>query len=143
VTGFHIDWGDNILAQLQGRKELHLASPEQSRFMYIGRKFDQGTTLSEVDLDNPDLQRFPLFEKAELIKIILHPGEMIFIPRGWWHHVRSLDASISVSNLALDLKGILFDTVPQKINCTMSVCTILSAPVIRFATDDVSARKVA
>ncbi|MCU0713839.1 MAG: cupin-like domain-containing protein [Pirellula sp.] len=96
VTGYHIDWGDNILAQVQGRKCIHLVSPDESDKMYVSKKFDQGTAISKVDLENYD-------------------GEMLFIPRGWWHHVRSLDKSISVSNLAFDLRGIVFDVLPQRV----------------------------
>lgn len=115
VTGFHIDWGDNLLAQVCGRKEVQLVSPDQSPFMYVSKKFDQGTTISQVDADNLDLEQFPLFAKVTPAKVTLHPGQMLFIPRGWWHHVRSLDKSISVSNITFDVKGVLFDAIPQRV----------------------------
>ncbi|MEX2315984.1 MAG: cupin-like domain-containing protein [Pirellulales bacterium] len=115
VTGFHIDWGDNILAQVQGRKQIRLVAPAQTPFMYKSRKFDQGTTISEIDVDRLDRDRFPLFAKVTPATFILHPGDMLFIPRGWWHYVRSLDKSISVSNIAWDAKGILLDAVPQRV----------------------------
>ena len=115
VTGYHIDWGDNILAQISGRKCLHLASPEDNDNMYISRKFDQGTTISEVDLNNYDEESFPKFKNVKHYKIILHPGEMVFIPRGWWHHVQSLDRSISVSNITFDWRGLAFDVIPHRI----------------------------
>ena len=95
-----------------GRKRLLLVAPDETRFMYRSRKFDQGTTLSQVDADHVDLERFPLYARATPIEVVLHPGQMLFIPRGWWHHVRSLDKSISVSNIAYDLKGILVDAGP-------------------------------
>ncbi len=114
VTGYHIDWGDNILAQVVGRKCLHLAAPEETPNMYVSRKFDQGTTISDVDLENVDEGRFPRFSNVRHQRVILHPGEMIFIPRGWWHHVRSLDASVSVSNIGYDLKSIVRDLVPHR-----------------------------
>ncbi len=115
VTGYHIDWGDNILAQIEGRKCIHLASPRDSPNMYPGKKFDQGTTISEVDMDAYDRTLFPLFEKVHHKRLVLHPGQMIFIPRGWWHHVRSLDRSISVSNLTFDLPGLFRDALPHRI----------------------------
>jgi hypothetical protein len=40
---------------------------------------------------------------------------MLFIPRGWWHHVRSLDKSISVSNLGYDAKGLIVDLVSHRV----------------------------
>lgn len=114
VTGYHIDWGDNLLAQIHGRKCLHLVPPSQSSNMYTSRKFDQGTTLSQVDLDRVDVNRFPKFSQVRHHRVILNPGEMIFIPRGWWHHVRSLEKSISVSNITFDIRGVLFDVAPHR-----------------------------
>lgn len=115
VTGYHIDWGDNILAQIEGRKQLHLAAPSETPRMYVSKKFDQGTTISQVDLHNPDLSRHPKFADVKNHRIVLNPGEMIYIPRGWWHHVESLDVSISVSNLAYSIRDIAVDVVPHRL----------------------------
>ncbi len=115
VTGYHIDWGDNILAQICGRKCIHLAAPEESDNMYVSPKFDQGTTISSVDLQCVDHEKFPRFKNVKHHRIELHPGQMLFIPRGWWHDVRSLDKSISVSNITYDLKGIVRDVAPHRI----------------------------
>ena len=115
VTGYHIDWGDNILAQICGRKCVHLAAPSQTPNMYASKKFDQGTTISRVDLHSHDRDEFPRFKSVSHKKVILDRGEMIFIPRGWWHHVESLDKSISVSNITYDAKGILVDAIPQRL----------------------------
>jgi lysine-specific demethylase 8 len=115
VTGYHIDWGDNVFAQICGRKELRLVAPQDSRYMYANNRFDQGTTSSDVDVDHYDPQRFPLFERATEYRLVVHPGDMLFIPRGWWHHVRSLDKSISVSNLGYDAKGLIVDLVSHRV----------------------------
>jgi lysine-specific demethylase 8 len=55
------------------------------------------TNTSQVDLDNPDLSRFPLFASAEYSECVLRAGEMLYIPYKWWHYVRSLEVSFSVS----------------------------------------------
>jgi Cupin-like domain len=115
VTGYHIDWGDNVLAQICGRKEVRLVAPQDSRFMYPSNRFDQGTTSSQVNAEHYDAERFPLFRQATEYRFVVHPGEMLFIPRGWWHHVRSLDKSISVSNLGYDAKGLMVDLLTQRI----------------------------
>jgi len=115
VTGYHVDWGDNVLAQICGRKEVRLVAPKDSRYMYPSSRFDQGTTSSEIDVDDLDTDRFPLFRHATEYRVVLHPGEMLFIPRGWWHHVRSLDKSISVSNIGYDAKGLIVDLLSQRI----------------------------
>ena len=52
---------------------------------------------SEVNLENPDWERYPLFRYVSPAEVVVNPGEVLFVPVGWWHYVRSLDASISVS----------------------------------------------
>lgn len=115
VTGYHVDWGDNLLAQICGRKEVRLVGPKDNKYMYPSKRFDQGTMSSDMDVDNLDEQKFPLFAKATEYRVIIHPGEMLFIPRGWWHHVKSLDKSISVSNITYDAKGFVVDLLSERV----------------------------
>jgi hypothetical protein len=42
-------------------------------------------------------QEFPDFAEAVYVEGILEEGECLFIPKGWWHYVRSLSPSFSVS----------------------------------------------
>ena len=51
----------------------------------------------QVDVENPDLLKFPLFSRATSMEYILHPGQMLYIPPQCWHYIRSLDISFSVS----------------------------------------------
>ncbi|HUP89684.1 MAG TPA: cupin-like domain-containing protein, partial [Longimicrobiales bacterium] len=128
VTGYHVDWGDNVLAQIRGRKEVRLVSPADSKYMYPSKRFDQGTMSSEMDVDNLDAERFPLFAKATEYRVVIHPGEMLFIPRGWWHHVRSLDKSISVSNISYDAKGIMVDLLSERVKQVLHDVGIYRVP---------------
>ena len=48
-------------------------------------------------MEELDIERFPLFVNAQPYHLILEPGDVLFIPPGWWHHVRSLDTCISVN----------------------------------------------
>ncbi len=100
VTGLHKDDSHNLLAQLYGRKRVLLFSPRNEPWIYPSRKYDYGARLSYVDAEAPDHARYPLFQNAEREELILAPGEMLFIPRGHWHQVRSLEPSISVSCFA-------------------------------------------
>lgn len=52
---------------------------------------------SQVDLDNIDEVEFPKVRDLEFIDCILEEGEMLYIPPKWWHYVRSLTTSFSVS----------------------------------------------
>jgi hypothetical protein len=75
------------LAQIRGRKKCVLFSPDDSAALYNGK----------VDVDRPDLREFPLFRNATAFECILNPGESLFIPCGWWHHVLALEKSITVN----------------------------------------------
>jgi hypothetical protein len=59
----------------------------------IWGKFHQ----SLIDVENPDFDKHPEFRNAVSIDIELSAGEMLFIPKLWWHHVRTLEPSISVN----------------------------------------------
>ncbi len=92
ITPLHHDPVNLMLAQVLGRKKIKLFPPQQTPFLY-----NQVGVFSKIDPENPDLEKYPLFKQAKPLEVILEPGEVIFIPVGWWHHVRSLDLSISVS----------------------------------------------
>lgn len=92
VTPLHHDPVNLFLAQVSGRKSIRMIPPCQTPFIY-----NHVGVFSRVDLENPDYQNYPLFKNIKPIELILEPGETIFIPVGWWHHVRALDMSLSVS----------------------------------------------
>lgn len=84
-----------FLMQLYGDKEYIAFSPEQTAAMYPR---DGASNLSQVDnIDDPDLTKFPLFDQAEGMRFRLGPGEMLFVPAGWWHTARILSPSVTVS----------------------------------------------
>ena len=97
VTGLHRDFMDNIFIQLRGRKHFYLMAPNQSDLLYQSKKYDPGINCSLVDLENYDPDTYPLFEYAVVFEANINPGDLLFIPKGWWHHVKSLDNSISIN----------------------------------------------
>ena len=92
VTPLHHDTCDILLCQVIGAKRVRIMEPEQREWLY-----NQRGVFSEVDYEAPDLARFPLFARAMAAEIILNAGEALFLPVNWWHIVRSLTPSISVS----------------------------------------------
>ena len=84
------------LMQLFGEKEYVALAPDQGRFLYPQEGMASNQS-SIDDLDHPDPARFPLFDQAKGIRFRLRPGETLFVPAGWWHTVRILSASITVS----------------------------------------------
>jgi Cupin-like domain len=92
LTELHHDTMNILFCQIYGRKRIILVAPDELPWIY-----NDHSVYSPVKVENPDLQRYPLFQYANPIEVIVEPGEVLFIPVGWWHHVRSLETSISVS----------------------------------------------
>ncbi|HZZ94317.1 MAG TPA: cupin-like domain-containing protein [Usitatibacter sp.] len=96
VTPAHFDESSNVAFVVAGRRRFTLFPPEAIGDLYIGPigYAPTGTPVSLVDFDAPDPVRFPRFARAlEAAQVAdLEPGDGIYIPPLWWHHVRSLDA---------------------------------------------------
>jgi hypothetical protein len=92
VTPLHHDALNVLLTQVVGSKLITLIPSFELPLIY-----NNVGVYSEVDLECPDYSRYPLFKHTSRMQVVLEPGQALFIPVGWWHHVRSLDASISVS----------------------------------------------
>ena len=91
----HYDMADNIAVVVAGRRRFTLFPPEQTANLYVG-PLDftlAGQPISMVLLEAPDLDRYPRFAEAARhgLSAELEPGDAIYIPTAWWHHVRSLD----------------------------------------------------
>jgi histone arginine demethylase JMJD6 len=84
-----------FLMQIYGRKEFIVYPPDQEAFLYPSSEKINLSSLN--DLDCPDLEKFPLFAKAQATNFVLEPGELLFIPSHWWHTTRMLTPCISVS----------------------------------------------
>jgi len=92
VTPLHHDLINIFMAQVRGRKHVKLISPNELDLVYN----HQGV-YSQVDCENPDYARFPKYREATVMDVELAPGDVLFLPVGWWHHVRALDMSITLS----------------------------------------------
>jgi lysine-specific demethylase 8 len=97
VSSLHRDLADNLHAQVSGRKRFTLVAPQQSASVYPNSFFDGVPNGCRVDVEHRDYERFPRLRAVELFVADLGPGDVIYIPRGWWHHVRTLELSISVN----------------------------------------------
>ncbi len=91
----HYDLPDNIACNVVGRRRFTLFPPEQLENLYIGPLdfTPAGQSISLVDIRNPDLSRFPKYVEAQKTALIaeLEPGDALFIPSMWWHHVEGLE----------------------------------------------------
>lgn len=96
VTPLHHDPHHNILAQVVGKKYVRLYPASFSEELYPHTE-SMLKNSSQVDLDNMDTNEFPKIQDLEFLDCILEEGEMLYIPPKWWHYVRSLTTSLSVS----------------------------------------------
>jgi Cupin-like domain len=96
VTQLHHDVMNILFQQVDGWKLFVLISP-----MDTHRVSNSIGVYSDVDPLMPDLDRFPRFRGVRQYQITVGPGEALFIPVGWWHHVTALEQSISVSSTSL------------------------------------------
>lgn len=95
VTPAHFDESHNVACCVAGRRRFTVFPPEQVANLYVGPldHAPTGTPLSLVDFAAPDFDRFPRFREALAHARVaeLAPGDAVYLPPLWWHHVASLE----------------------------------------------------
>ena len=90
----HYDFPDNLACVVCGERRFTLFPPDQVGNLYVGPldRTPSGQAISLVDFAAPDLERYPKFAIAmeQARTALLGPGDAIFIPSMWWHHIESM-----------------------------------------------------
>lgn len=102
ITPLHCDYDDNIFAQIRGVKRIFLAPPHHDAYLYT-REANPLLFGSPVDPEALDDAIFPLARQAALVEVIVRPGDMLYVPAGWYHQVRALEFSLSSNRWARGL----------------------------------------
>lgn len=95
VSPLHTDPFHNLLGQVVGHKYVRLFAAGETPKLYP--RSGALCNNSYVDLDTPNPTEQPLVADASFAHCVLGPGELLYIPRHFWHYVRSLEPSASVS----------------------------------------------
>ncbi|XP_042640381.1 HSPB1-associated protein 1 isoform X1 [Tyto alba] len=127
-TPCHLDsYGCNLVLQVQGRKRWHLFPPGDTSFLYPTRiPYEESSVFSKVNVANPDLKRFPKFRNTTAHVVTLSPGQVLLVPRHWWHYVESIDPITVSINSWTELDADHEARVEEAIT-RMLVCAIKSA----------------
>jgi hypothetical protein len=101
VSANHYDGGGrhNLNVQVLGKKVARLFSPYAMKSLYPFLATALGPpNFSRVNIDAPDLAKFPRFADAERFEVTLEPGDMLFVPAFWYHSfVHTGDINVNVN----------------------------------------------
>ena len=95
---------DNLLIQVTGSKRVVFFPPTDSQYLYL-----KGDKSAVLDIDSPDLLRFPLFSQAHRIECQLNAGDILYIPALWFHNVLSLEFGVAVNTFWKNLDDCFYD----------------------------------
>lgn len=99
-TPCHIDtYGCNLVTQVYGSKTWTLFPPTQSDKLYPSRiPYEESSIYSQVNFTNIDTKRFSKICESTPFVVTLNPGDVLVVPKHWWHFVESESFSISVNS---------------------------------------------
>ncbi|CAB4022524.1 Prostaglandin F synthase [Paramuricea clavata] len=98
----HHDGYENILAIISGTKKVILFKSSYSENVYAD-EFNVLPGLSPIDPEKVDLEKFPKFADVMYYESVLNPGDILYIPQYWWHHVTSAGAPNIAINIWFDM----------------------------------------
>jgi hypothetical protein len=116
-------WSINVF----GQKHWLLFPPSVSHYFFDEETGEQVKDILNVSID--EKTRFPCIDRAwkARIELIQNPGEMIFVPSGWFHQVRNLQDTLSVNqnwgnpiNISWMLKCLLREL--KRVQAALSDC---------------------
>ncbi|GAQ87334.1 hypothetical protein KFL_003460040 [Klebsormidium nitens] len=97
-TPLHQDPYHNLFAQIHGRKYVRLYHPRDTAAMHPFQHSPLLRNTSKVDVEASETSdTWPNFVRTPFWECELQPGEMLYVPRKWWHYVRAVDTSLSIS----------------------------------------------
>lgn len=98
LTPIHRDATSSLFCQVWGSKAMLLAAPHYREELYTWSTTPEGgLETCDADPDNPDYERFPRLRDVRFIRVEFNPGNIFYMPQGWFHHTWSLTPALSIS----------------------------------------------
>jgi hypothetical protein len=94
-TPLHFDLTNNLIAQIVGSKHVVMLSPAETPRLYNHRHVF--SAVHDIT-DEGQLAQYPLARGAETVELDLGPGDLLYVPLGWWHQVTALDFSVTLTH---------------------------------------------
>ncbi|CAH8837630.1 unnamed protein product [Trichobilharzia szidati] len=92
-------YGVNLVVQIHGTKRWLLFPPSDNPYMYESRiPLEESTVFSKVNFPLPNFKKYPLLTKTTPYCVTLHPGDILYVPRHWWHFVESTTTTTTSSS---------------------------------------------
>jgi hypothetical protein len=137
TTQLHYDETQSFFLQVQGSKRFTFFAPSALEAMYLFPSLHPRCRKSRVNLTLPiDTAKYPAFSWQHAMQVVVQPGQMLYIPAFWFHHVEALDFSVSISIVsdsyeALVLQHVMNTPLPfeeewhqSKRVCAMYACHV-------------------
>ena len=127
----HYDTHDNLLAQVRGGKTVTLWAPDAEPFLYV-----EGSSSRVDDIDAPDLKRFPRFGEVSDKRWVapLGPGEALYIPALWFHHVLSHPESPESGDMSIAV-NVFWRCLPEQEHDAGDLYGNKDPPAARLASE--------
>jgi len=97
-TQWHCAELQNLFVQIHGTKEWRMCPPYWTpcmdpRVVSLQQQYCHGM----VDFRDPDIERYPLYAYAPQRRVVLEPGDVLYVPPFWWHCVMNPEVSIGLA----------------------------------------------
>ena len=97
IHALHYDVTDSVFFQVKGAKEVTMLPVMQLAYTYPFTGKDYRARRAQIDLRNPNLAKYPLSSQIKVVRITLHPGDMLLVPRRSAHETLALSESITLT----------------------------------------------
>jgi hypothetical protein len=95
----HFDLSEGLLGMVSGEKRCVLFAPQCGEHLEPYATSHEHDRQSQINcIHRPDLKRHPGFRGVAGVQLVLRPGDVLYLPYGWWHQIESSGESISVSH---------------------------------------------